>query len=144
MSPLPYRPGLHVIFRPKLSGLGFHYGVLLVGGDGSPRGVRHYGTGGWEAATTLEGFAQGRPVKFESHVPQDPAALHRWVTVSMGGVRADYDLLESNCEHQANWLAQGRKASAQASALSVVLGFGAVLAAAWVADQLSSPEATRA
>mgnify|MGYP000396837174 CR=1 FL=1 len=96
-----------VISRPKLVGVGEHWGVQLADGH-----VAHCSPTDGVCITSIEDFAQGKTVKILREVP---AHLHYQVAQRLHLIFLQprpYDLVSWNCETFANWLT-GEKAESQ-------------------------------
>ncbi len=111
-------PGLipiRIVSRPKLSGLGEHWGVQLSCGN-----VVHLTQDG-ERFDGFEEFAQGRPVKVVRQAsPNQAARIMQRVTQSLQRP-GEYRLLDRNCETYATWLIGEKPQSPQVQGV-VVLG----------------------
>ncbi len=106
-----------IISRPKLNGLGRHYGVMLEANqcyDFQPFGIRKI---------TLEDFAQGYHVKTEQEVPLTDEIFRRIQRI--GNKKIRYGLIKFNCESFARYLVTGKAQSNQvryAAATSLAAG----------------------
>jgi hypothetical protein len=89
---------IRIISRPKLTGVGEHWGVQLPDGN-----VAHLTPDG-EHIVTLRDFAQGRPVKeVRRAAPEQRGEIMQRLTLSLQH-RGPYRLLDRNCETYATWL----------------------------------------
>lgn len=89
---------IRIISRPKVSGIGEHWGVQLPNGN-----VAHLTPTG-EQIVTFTDFAQGRQVKeIRRAAPEQYAQIMRRVTLSVQNP-GQYRLLDRNCETYATWL----------------------------------------
>ena len=89
---------IRIISRPKLTGLGEHWGVQLPDGN-----VAHLTPDGKHVVTFAE-FAQGRPIKeIRRAAPEQRAQIMQRLTLSLQH-RGPYRLLDRNCETYATWL----------------------------------------
>lgn len=106
---------IRIISRPKLSGIGEHWGVQLPNGN-----VGHLTPTG-EQIVTFPDFAQGRQVKeIRRAPPEQYAQIMRRVTLSVQNP-GQYRLLDRNCETYATWLIGEEPQSLQVMGV-VVLG----------------------
>ena len=106
---------IRIVSRPKLSGVGEHWGVQLPNGN-----VAHLTPTG-EQIVTFEDFAQGRQVKeIRRPPPEQYAQILRRVTLSVQNP-GQYRLLDRNCETYATWLIGEKPQSPQVMGV-VVLG----------------------
>jgi len=107
---LQSRSPIQIIARPKLIGIGEHWGVRLPDGRvadlSADRGLR---------VMSMEQFAAGRPTKIVRHIPDRlaPEVMHR-LQLAFTERRA-YDAIGWNCEHFANWLTAAKMESPQVS-----------------------------
>lgn len=89
---------IRIISRPKLTGVGEHWGVQLPNGD-----VAHLTPDGEQVVSFAE-FAQGRPVTEIRRAALDQRAhIMQRLALSLQQ-RGGYRLLERNCETYATWL----------------------------------------
>ena len=89
---------IRIISRPKLTGLGEHWGVQLPDGN-----VAHLTPDGEHVVTFAE-FAQGRPIKeIRRAAPEQRAQIMQRLSLSLQH-RGPYRLLDRNCETYATWL----------------------------------------
>ena len=89
---------IRIISRPKLTGLGEHWGVQLPDGN-----VAHLTPEGEQIVSFTE-FAQGRPIKeVRRAAPEQRAQIMQRLTLSLQH-RGPYRLLDRNCETYATWL----------------------------------------
>lgn len=89
---------IRIISRPKLTGLGEHWGVQLPDGN-----VAHRTPDG-EHIVTLAEFAQGRAIKeVRRAAPEKRAQIMQRLSLSLQH-RGPYRLLDRNCETYATWL----------------------------------------
>ncbi|MDE3022428.1 MAG: NC domain protein [Pseudomonadota bacterium] len=93
----PFNSGISIISRPKLSGFGDHWGILLPNGF-----VAHSTDDKGPHYVTYQEFAAGRPVKEIRKVPMSECRvtlqrIQQEITHPTG-----YSLLENNCEIFAN------------------------------------------
>lgn len=101
------QPELTLIYRPKISGIGFHYGAILPDGtylDFSPSGIRR---------CLEEEFKCGKQIYKEKVIPYTEAVRRRLNDLVMQ--KAKYDLVNFNCEHFARYLVEGERKSTQIS-----------------------------
>jgi hypothetical protein len=94
-----------LVSRPKLNGLGRHYGVLIDNTtcyDLQPIGIRKL---------TLDEFAEGHAIRREQEIPASPVILRRLQHLSQKPLR--YGLLKFNCESFARYLLTGKAESKQ-------------------------------
>ena len=106
---------IRIISRPKLSGIGEHWGVQLPDGN-----VAHLSPTG-EQIVTFNDFAQGTQVKEIRRAPSEQyAQIMRRVTLSVQNP-GQYRLLDRNCETYATWLIDEKPQSPQVMGV-VVLG----------------------
>ena len=106
---------IRIVSRPKLSGIGEHWGVQLPNGN-----IAHLTPTG-EHIVTFVDFAQGRLVKEIRRVaPEQYAQVMRRVTLSVQNP-GQYRLLDRNCETYATWLIGEKPQSPQVVGV-VVLG----------------------
>jgi hypothetical protein len=98
MTFAPFGTPVRIVARPKVTGLGEHWGVQLPDGN-----VAHLTPDG-EQIVTYEQFALGRPVR---EIRRAPPEAHRGIVGrAMASVRrpGEYRLLDRNCETYATWL----------------------------------------
>ncbi len=89
---------IRIISRPKLTGLGEHWGVQLPDGN-----VAHLTPEGEQIVSFTE-FAQGRPIKeVRRAAPEQRAQIMQRLSLSLQH-RGPYRLLDRNCETYATWL----------------------------------------
>ena len=89
---------IRIVSRPKLTGLGEHWGVQLPDGN-----VAHLTPEGEQIVSFTE-FAQGRPIKeVRRAAPEQRAQIMQRLTLSLQH-RGPYRLLDRNCETYATWL----------------------------------------
>lgn len=89
---------IRIISRPKLTGLGEHWGVQLPDGN-----VAHLTPDGEHVVSFAE-FAQGRPIKeVRRAAPEHRAQIMQRLSLSLQH-RGPYRLLDRNCETYATWL----------------------------------------
>ena len=94
----PNQSPIRIISRPKLTGLGEHWGVQLQDGR-----VAHLTPNG-EHVVTLAEFTQGRPVKeVRRAAPGQHAQIMNRLALSLQQ-KGSYRLLDRNCETYATWL----------------------------------------
>ena len=106
---------IRIVSRPKLSGIGEHWGVQLPNGN-----VAHLTPSG-EQIVTFGDFAQGRQVKgIRRAPPEQYAQIMRRVALSVQNP-GQYRLLDRNCETYATWLIGEKPQSPQVMGV-VVLG----------------------
>ena len=113
-----------IFFAIKYKGTYLHYGIYVGGGN-----VIHYRTQDYTdnnqshakiIETTLQEFAHGSPVYRE---PEREGAKWDIVTVRtakkmLGSGLGEYNLINNNCEHFANYCKYGKKESFQISRLA--------------------------
>jgi hypothetical protein len=118
------RPDILVVSRPKLDGIGKHFGVDFQDGR-----IVHLLTDGRVEFTTPDGFACGQDVAIEVEIPgQKYLEVQDRVLALMRNPRPYY-LATWNCETFARWIAEGKAESGQVVGV-LLLG---LLAAAAVA-----------
>lgn len=106
---------IRIICRPKLSGIGEHWGVQLPNGN-----VAHLTPTG-EQIVTFTDFAQGRQVKeIRRAPPEQYGQIMQRVTLSVQNP-GQYRLLDRNCQTYATWLIGEKPQSPQVMGV-VVLG----------------------
>ena len=89
---------IRIVSRPKLTGLGEHWGVQLPDGN-----VAHLTPEGEQIVSFTE-FAQGRPIKeVRRAAPEQRAQIMQRLSLSLQH-RGPYRLLDRNCETYATWL----------------------------------------
>lgn len=98
MNNTNWPPTARIISRPKLTGLGEHWGVQL------PNGYVAHHTQTGEKLVTLEQFSEGRPVKEIKRVDptQNIEIMQRAVVTTQHP--SEYRLLDRNCETYSTWL----------------------------------------
>jgi hypothetical protein len=105
---------IRIVSRPKLSGIGEHWGVQLPDGN-----VAHLTPRGEKIVLFVE-FAQGRPVKEVRRAePDQYAQIIRRVTLSIKNP-GQYRLLDRNCETYATWLIGEKPQSPQVAGVVLV------------------------
>ena len=116
MTYTPYYPGARIIARPKLIGVGEHWGVDLPNGLGL---VAHHSPEG-EKIVPFEEFAQQLPVKEIKRA--DPALNEQIMRRVMDSVQRPgaYDLFDRNCETYATWLIGEKPHSPQVLGLAIL------------------------
>lgn len=122
-----FTSGIAVIARPKLNGLGEHWGVLLPNGM-----VAHTTDGKGPHYVTYQEFSAGKQVKEIRKVPMSEkqatlSRVHQEISQP-----SDYDLLANNCEIFANRITGGAPESQQVKwgFLLALAGFSVFLAKA--------------
>jgi hypothetical protein len=106
---------IRIISRPKLSGIGDHWGVQLSNGN-----VAHLTPTGEQIVSFID-FAQGRPVKeIRQAAPEQYTHIMQRVTLSVQNP-GQYRLFDRNCETYATWLIGEKPQSPQVVGV-VVLG----------------------
>jgi len=106
---------IRIVSRPKLSGIGEHWGVQLPSGN-----IAHLTPTG-EQVVSSEHFAQGRKVKeVRRAAPEQYAQIMQRVTLSVQNP-GQYRLFDRNCETYATWL-MGEKPQSPQVAGVVALG----------------------
>lgn len=109
-----YNHPIRIISRPKLTGLGEHWGVQLPDGN-----VAHLTPDG-EHVVTFNEFAQGRQVKeIRRAPPEQYAQVMQRVTLSVQNP-GQYRLLDRNCETYATWLLGEEPQSPQVAAVAIL------------------------
>lgn len=89
---------IRIISRPKLTGLGEHWGVQLPDGN-----VAHLTPDGEHVVSFTE-FAQGRPIKeIRRAAPEQRVQIMQRLSQSLQH-RGPYRLVDRNCEIYATWL----------------------------------------
>lgn len=123
MTNAPYCSGARIIARPKLIGIGEHWGVELPNGL-----VAHHSPEGEKIVALVE-FSQRLPVKEIKRV--DPALNARIMERAMASVRSPgtYHLFDRNCETYATWLIGEKPHSPQVLGAAILgaIVIGAVL-----------------
>lgn len=116
-------PGAYLVYRRKLVGVGWHYGVLMVSGSApDPDRVLDFHPGGWQAGS-VEDFAAHRHVYLSS-----PATATLGVVLErmrrILEMNRPYSALDNNCEHSARYVVMGDASSSQTQAVigAVILG----------------------
>lgn len=117
--------GFCVIRRPKLGGVGFHFGVLFTDGkvadlDGK-RGVR---------LARLEEFAFRHRVEIVRRVDRSLEHESRRRALHAQERARRYHVLDWNCETFANWVTGAKPMSREAGAWTAIVVVAAVLVAA--------------
>lgn len=111
---------IRIISRPKLTGLGEHWGVQLPDGN-----VAHLTPEGEQIVSFTE-FAQGRPIKeVRRAAPEQRAQIMQRLSLSLQH-RGPYRLLDRNCETYATWLLGEKPRSPQVEGV-ILLGVIAAL-----------------
>ena len=111
---------IRIISRPKLTGLGEHWGVQLPDGN-----VAHLTPEGEQIVSFTE-FAQGRPIKeVRRAAPEPRAQIMQRLSLSLQH-RGPYRLLDRNCETYATWLLGEKPRSPQVEGV-IFLGVIAAL-----------------
>ena len=111
---------IRIISRPKLTGLGEHWGVQLPDGN-----VAHLTPEGEQIVSFTE-FAQGRPIKeVRRAAPEQRAQIMQRLSLSLQH-RGTYRLLDRNCETYATWLLGEKPRSPQVEGV-IFLGVIAAL-----------------
>ncbi len=106
---------IRIISRPKLTGVGEHWGVQLPDGN-----VAHLTPDGEHVVTFAE-FAQGRPIKeVRRAASEQRAQIMERLSLSLQH-RGAYRLLDRNCETYATWLLGETPRSPQVQGI-IVLG----------------------
>jgi len=112
---------IRIVSRPKLSGVGEHWGVQLPNGN-----VAHLTPSG-EQIVIFDDFAQGRQVKeIRRAPPEHYAQIMRRVTLSVQNP-GQYRLLDRNCETYATWLIGEKPQSPQVMGVVVLALIAAFL-----------------
>jgi hypothetical protein len=89
---------IRIVARPKLSGLGEHWGVQLSDGTVAHRTQERIEVVG------LRVFAQGRPVREVKRARADEySRIYQRLHAALRAP-TDYRLINENCEHFATWL----------------------------------------
>ena len=111
---------IRIVSRPKLTGLGEHWGVQLPDGN-----VAHLTPEGEQIVSFTE-FAQGRPIKeVRRAAPEQRAQIMQRLSLSLQH-RGPYRLLDRNCETYATWLLGEKPRSPQVEGV-IFLGVIAAL-----------------
>lgn len=105
---------VRIISRPKLSGIGDHWGVQLPSGD-----VAHLTPSGEQIISLLE-FAQGRPVKEIRRAAPEQYAQIMWRATTSAQNPGQYRLLDRNCETYATWLIGEKPQSPQVQGVAIL------------------------
>lgn len=124
-------PGARLISRPKLVGLGIHYGVRVNGlprfadvvFDFTDQGVR---------VILPEEFARGRPVRPLKYKPFPEALEVIRRADELLRQRPGYGALYPNCEHAARWVFDGKAESTQVNG---VVGMSILFGLLWLGSQ---------
>lgn len=112
---------IRIVSRPKLSGIGEHWGVQLPNGN-----VAHLTPIG-EQIVSVSDFAQGRPVKeVRRAAPEQQVQILRRVAQSTQNP-GQYRPLDRNCETYATWLIGEKPHSPQVKGVLVLALFAAFL-----------------
>lgn len=118
-----HHTGARIIARPKLIGIGEHWGVELPNGL-----VAHHSPEG-EKIVSIEEFAQQRPVKEIKRA--DPALNPLIMERAVASARrpGTYHLTDRNCETYATWLIGDKPHSPQVLGIAILgaIVIGAVL-----------------
>lgn len=105
-----------IVSRPKLNGIGDHWGVLFPSGR-----IAHLTPSG-VAVVDGRTFSQGRPVKVVKDADRSQKTqISKRLNEAMSG-QIRYQLLSFNCQDFANWLIGEKPRSPQIEAAFVVLG----------------------
>lgn len=107
-----------IISRPKLNGLGRHYGVMLNDQrcyDLQPYGIRR---------VCLDKFSHGLPIKVVQEMPLTSQIDKRLNELKVKGVK--YRLFRYNCESFARHLVTGKAESKQVRVLAISSAIGSV------------------
>jgi len=103
------------ISRPKLTGVGKHFGVDLQDGR-----VVHFASDGVIQFTTPEGFACGRDVLHRKSLSADQyAVVLERLRLALLNPRP-YHSSDWNCETFANWITEGKAESSQVNGIAVL------------------------
>lgn len=113
-----------VVSRPKLIGLGKHFGVDFQNGT-----VVHFTDKSQIEFVTIEQFAQSRDVTIERLVPNQKSFEIRDRLIWLMQNPQQYRLGDWNCETFTTWLTEGKAASAQVNGFAAIAAVLAVLAA---------------
>jgi len=108
--------GISIVARPKLSGLGEHWGVLLPNGY-----VAHCTDDKGPHYVTYQEFAAGRPVKEIRKVPMSESHATMQRIQQEVSRPAGYHLIENNCEIFASRVTGGPPESPQVKGWAFVL-----------------------
>lgn len=93
-------PGLYIVRRPKLSGLGYHYGVCL-----PDRSIVDYNSDSIVRQGDPFQFACNHLIEVVRQVPDSEAFNAHLRLQRASFFPSEYDLLHWNCETFATWLA---------------------------------------
>ncbi|OYV84051.1 MAG: hypothetical protein B7X04_01430 [Parcubacteria group bacterium 21-54-25] len=120
----PFNPfAILVLSRPKLTGLGEHWGVRLPDGR-----VAHCMPVIGVCISSFEDFSAGKDVVVRREVsPALLSEVYRRLNVALFYPRP-YDLLSWNCESFANWLTCGEPESAQVAGIGILFFLTLVVA----------------
>lgn len=108
-----------VIARPKLNGLGEHWGVRLPNGA-----VAHNTAEKGEHIVPFDDFARGKPVHEVRVVPRHRAQLTMWQIMHALSHPTGYDPLKNNCETFANRVTGEPAVSRQVNGWLVIAAIG--------------------
>lgn len=118
----PQSSGISIIARPKLSGLGEHWGVLLANGV-----VAHSTDDNGPHYVTYQEFAAGRPVEIRKVPMSEYHATLQRIEQEVSH-QTGYHLLENNCEIFANRVTGGTPESPSVKGWAGLLALVGVLA----------------
>ncbi len=118
-----------LVSRTKLSGLGRHFGVLVIDGSGGSFVVDLQPDVGMRAVS-VDRFEQGRPMLMESKLTDSTAVGRAWQRLRRLSTRpGGFDLLQWNCEHFGRFVLSGTRESRQIKGLTLT---AAVIALVWL------------
>jgi hypothetical protein len=107
-------PTARIISRPKLTGLGEHWGVQL------PNGYVAHHTQTGEKLVTLEQFSEGHVVKEVKRVDSTQSIEIVQRATATTQHPSEYRLLDRNCECYATWLIGEKPHSPQVRAVALL------------------------
>jgi len=131
----PYVPQVGDIIRVSRF-LYNHVGIYVGIRPLDHRDVIHNDKHGGVVLCTLAEFAGGMPIYLEKLAPRDRSARGAVVGRAFSLIGRQFDLLEFNCEHAANWSQTGKMESPQLKGFAV-LGFLGLLGLAAVVSRKS-------
>jgi hypothetical protein len=108
----------------------YHYGIYIGAWGGHPHCVIHNAKLKEVELTTLEAFADGRPVELAERVARNRWEAAHIVERAFSLLGKNYDLLGFNCEHAANLALHGEAVSLAVRGLFAVGAIVALVAAA--------------
>lgn len=112
---------IRIVSRPKVVGLGEHWGVQLPDGSVAHRTPRG------DELVSFDQFAQGRQVREVKRAKPERCQQTLWRVNASINQRTQYRLADSNCEHYANWLIGEEPASPQVQVVVLLAGIAALM-----------------